>query len=214
VAQAADRVREHARHFSASVRDELAAHRRATGRDGMLVTTFDSELFGHWWFEGIDWLGLVLRELGDIATTVAGRLEAQPPRERVALAEGSWGKDNDHSTWMAPQTEWMWDGIRIAASRVRAMADDPPRDPLRKRAADHALRELLLLESSDWPFLVTTGQAGDYAAERFRSHAQRLQRSLEIAARGAGDDEVELRSLERADNPFPDARIEAFAEVG
>jgi 1,4-alpha-glucan branching enzyme len=108
----------------------------------------------------------------------------------------------------------MWDGIRIAASRVRAIADSPPRDPLRKRAADHALRELLLLESSDWPFLVTTGQAGDYAAERFRSHAQRLQRSLEIAAHGSGDDDVELRSLERADNPFPDARLEAFAEVG
>ena len=78
------------------IRDELAAHRRATGRDGMVVTTFDSELFGHWWFEGIDWLSLVLRELGDLATTVAGRLEAQPPRERIALAEGSWGKNNDH----------------------------------------------------------------------------------------------------------------------
>jgi 1,4-alpha-glucan branching enzyme len=214
VSNAADRVREHARHFSASVREELAAHRSVTGRDGMLVTTFDSELFGHWWFEGIDWLGLVLRDLGDIATTVSGRLEAQPPRERIALAEGSWGKNNDHSTWLAPQTQWMWDGIRIAASRVRAIADDPPRDALRRRAADHALRELLLLESSDWPFLVTTGQAGDYAAERFRSHAQRLQRSLEIAAHGTGDDEVELRSLEHADNPFPDARIGAFAEVG
>ena len=211
---AGERVREHAQHFSASVRDELAAHRRATGRDGMLVTTFDSELFGHWWFEGIDWLGLVLRELGDIATTVAGRLEAEPPRERIALAEGSWGKNNDHSTWIAPQTNWMWDGIRSAASRVRAVADDPPSDALRKRAADHALRELLLLESSDWPFLVTTGQASDYATERFRSHAQRLQRALDIATRGTGDDEVELRSLEYTDNPFPDARIEAFAEVG
>jgi len=214
LSMAGERVREHAMHFTASVRDELAAHRSATGREGMLVTTFDSELFGHWWFEGIDWLGLVLRELGDIATTVAGRLEAEPPRERIALAEGSWGKNNDHSTWIAPQTNWMWDGIRSAASRVRAVADDPPRDALRRRAADHALRELLLLESSDWPFLVTTGQAGDYATERFRSHAQRLQRSLDIAARGTADDEVELRSLEHADNPFPDARIEAFAEVG
>ena len=214
VSLAADRVREHAAHFSASIRDELAAHRASTGRDGMLVTTFDSELFGHWWFEGIDWLGLVLRELGDLSTTVAGRLDAQPPRERIALAEGSWGKNTDHSTWQAPQTEWMWSGIRDAAARVRAQADDPPRDAFRKRAADHALRELLLLESSDWPFLVTTGQAGDYASERFRSHAQRVARSLDLALRGTGDDATELRSLERADNLFPDVRVEDFAEVG
>ena len=213
VGLAAERVREHARHFAASVREELAAHRAATGRDGMLVTTFDSELFGHWWFEGVDWLGLVLRELGDLSTTVADRLEAQPPRERVALAEGSWGKNNDHSTWLAPQTQWMWDGIRSAAAKVQILAAAPPRDALRRRAADHALRELLLLESSDWPFLVTTGQAGDYAAERFRSHAQRLGRALEIAAHGTAGDEVELRSLERADNPFPDARIASFAEA-
>jgi len=213
VPMAAERVRSHAEHFTASIRDELAAHRSATGRDGMLVTSFDSELFGHWWFEGIDWLGLVLRELGDIATTVAGRLEAQPPRERIGLAEGSWGKNNDHSTWQAPQTQWMWDGIRAAAQRLRVFADDPPRDALRKRAADHALRELLLLESSDWPFLVTTGQADDYASERFRSHAQRLHRALEIAAHGTADDQIELRSLERADNPFPGVRIEEFAEA-
>ena len=77
-----------------------------------------------------------------------------------------------------------------------------------------ALRELLLLESRDWPFLVTTGQAGDYAAERFRSHAQRLDRSLELAAHGTANDEVELLSLERADNPFPDAKIERFRESG
>ena len=212
VDRAAERVREHARHFASSVREELATHGASTGKAGMLVTTFDSELFGHWWFEGVDWLGLVLRELGDIATTVADRLEADPPRERIALAEGSWGKNNDHSTWLAPQTEWMWRAIRDAAPRVAAVADAPPADPLRKRAADHALRELLLLESSDWPFLVTTGQAGDYAAERFRSHAQRLGRSLEIAINGTPDDAVELGSLEHADNPFPDLAIEAFRE--
>jgi predicted glycosyl hydrolase (DUF1957 family) len=62
--------------------------------------------------------------------------------------------------------------------------------------------------------LLTTGQAQDYASERFRSHAQRLARALELAAHGTRADEVELRSLERADNPFPDADIRAFAEVG
>ncbi len=214
VAAAAERARVHAEHFAASVRAELAAHRATTGRDGLLVTAFDCELFGHWWFEGVEWLGLALRALGDISTTAAGRLAAEPPRERIALLEGSWGKNNDHSTWIAPQTEWMWDGIRSGAARVRALADDPPKDELRRRAADHALRELLLLESSDWPFLVTTGQASDYATERFRSHALRLHRSLELAARGTAADLVELRSLERSDNPFPDAKIERFRESG
>jgi 1,4-alpha-glucan branching enzyme len=214
VSQAAERVREHARHFSASIRDALAAHRADTGQDGLLVTTFDSELFGHWWFEGIDWLGLVLRELGPLTTTVAERLDADPPRERIALAEGSWGKRNDHSTWLDPATDWMWRDIRDAAARVAPLADDPPRDPIRARASAQTLRELLLLESSDWPFLLTTGQAHDYAIERFRSHAQRLGRAIELARHGTVDDEVELRSLEHADNPFPDARIEAFAKVG
>ena len=212
VAAAAERVREHARHFAASVRETLAVHRQATGRDGILVTTFDSELFGHWWFEGVDWLGLVLRELEPLSTTVAERLEASPPTERVALAEGSWGKRNDHSTWVDPQTDWMWDEIRQATAQVRALAADPPRDGLASRAAAQALRELLLAEASDWPFLVTTAQAREYAIERFRSHLQRLDRALALARHASAEDEVELRSLERADNPFPDARIEAFAE--
>ncbi|HVR89445.1 MAG TPA: 1,4-alpha-glucan branching protein domain-containing protein [Candidatus Limnocylindria bacterium] len=210
--RAAERVHEHARHFASSVREALAAHRAATGRDGLLVTSFDSELFGHWWFEGIDWLGLVLRDLGPASTTVAGHLDARPPRERIALAEGSWGKRNDHSTWLAPETEWMWTEIRSGAARLRALAEDAPRDAFRKRAADQALREFLLLESSDWPFLVTTGQAGDYASERFRSHAQRLGRAIGLAQHGTDHDDVELRNLERADNAFPDARIECFAE--
>ena len=210
VADAAGRVRIHAAHFAERVRQTLDAHRVATGRAGLLTTTFDSELFGHWWFEGVDWLGLVLRELGSLTTTAAEWLAAEPPRERMPLAEGSWGKQNDHSTWRNSDTEWMWDEIATAATAAGMLAADPPPDGLRARAADQALRELLLLESSDWPFLVTTGQAADYGAERFRSHALRLHRSVELARQGGVADDSELRSLERADAIFPDARIAMF----
>jgi len=211
VADAAERVRTHAAHFAGRVRQTLADHRAATGRTGLLTTTFDSELFGHWWFEGVDWLGAVLRELAPLTTTAAEWLAADPPRERVSLSEGSWGKGNDHSTWRNAETEWMWDEIRSAAAAVAALAADPPGAGLRERAADQALRELLLLESSDWPFLVTTGQAADYGAEQFRSHALRLRRSVELAEHGGAADDGELRSLERTDAVFPDARLAMFA---
>jgi len=85
-------------------------------------------------------------------------------------------------------------------------------DDLHQRALRQAARELLLAQSSDWPFLVTTGQAADYASERFRSHQLRFHRACEIARHGTTADEVELRSLERADNPFKDIEVNAFAD--
>ncbi|HUQ17879.1 MAG TPA: 1,4-alpha-glucan branching protein domain-containing protein [Candidatus Saccharimonadales bacterium] len=213
VADAAARARAHAAHFSAGVRRTLDEHRAATGRPGLLTTTFDSELFGHWWFEGVGWLGLVLRDLGPITQTAAGWLASDPPRERVPLAEGSWGTGNDHSTWDNPGTAWMWDGIREAAAAVGSLQSAAGLRPngVRARAADQALRELLLLESSDWPFLVTTGQAADYGAERFRAHAERLHRCVELAQRASASDAAEIAELERTDAVFPDARL---AELG
>ncbi len=210
VAEAATRVRAHAAHFADRVRRTLDAHRAASGRTGLLTTTFDSELFGHWWYEGVDWLGLVLRDLGPLTTTAAEWLVAEPPHERVALTEGSWGKGTDHSTWRNPETEWMWDEIRAVATAVATLATDTRTDGIRARAADQAVRELLLLESSDWPFLVTTGQAADYGAERFRAHARRARRMVELAREGTVADETELRVLERTDAVFPDARIALF----
>jgi 1,4-alpha-glucan branching enzyme len=207
---AAERARDHARHFVSVVRDTLAAA-NTSGADPLLAVTFDSELFGHWWFEGVDWLGLVLREMaegGPTVATAAEYLDRDPPRQRVALLEGSWGKGNDHSTWLNDATRWMWDELHRLAREVEELRASPPRDnALRERAAQQAVRELLLAQSSDWPFLVTTGQAADYAVERFRVHAQRLRRAIAIARSGEETDEVELRSMERADNPFPDASL-------
>jgi 1,4-alpha-glucan branching enzyme len=95
---------------------------------------------------------------------------------------------------------------------MEGLRANPPRtDSFRERAARQAVRELLLAQSSDWPFLVTTGQAADYAVERFRSHAHRFHRAIALAYGGdATEDETELRSLEHADNPFPDAALKDF----
>ena len=156
----------------------------------------------------------MLRELsanGPEPVTVDEYLRREPARERVELQEGSWGKNNDHSTWMNDRTAWMWAELARMSIEIQALRREKVCGPLREGAARQAARELLLAESSDWPFLVTTGQAADYAIERFRSHALRFRRSAQLARAGEASDEVELRSLERADNPFPDASPAQFA---
>jgi 1,4-alpha-glucan branching enzyme len=213
---AAERARTHATHFVGLLRDTLSRHREERGGDALLTVTFDSELFGHWWFEGIDWLGHVLREVasdGPPPLCVAEYLRRDGATERIDLVEGSWGKNNDHSTWMNEQTAWMWTDLARMAGEIHELRAARPTDALRARAARQAARELLLAQSSDWPFLVTTGQAADYAVERFRGHALRFRRSLELARAGTSADEVELRSLEHADNPFPDIHPDDFSPV-
>ncbi|MGH2450602.1 MAG: 1,4-alpha-glucan branching protein domain-containing protein [Candidatus Limnocylindria bacterium] len=205
---ATERALLHARDFVDAADTALSAHRDATGSLGTLVVAFDLELFGHWWYEGVRWLGETLRlaaasprirtATAPEALTAAGQA---PP---AALREGSWGLGGDHSTWLAPRTAWMWDEIRSLATEVARLRAEPPGDDLGRRALAQAARELLLAQSSDWPFLVTTEQAPDYATGRFRSHADRCRRAIAIARSGNESDRAELERMEAADDLFPD----------
>ena len=117
-------MRSHAVHFVGLVRDTLAEHREERSGDALLTVTFDSELFGHWWFEGVDWLGHVLRELaaaGPTPMSVAEYLRREPATERIDLVEGSWGKNNDHSTWSNERTGWMWSDLARMAGEIHEL---------------------------------------------------------------------------------------------
>ena len=207
-----DRTNSHAAHFVSLVRSELEDHRRATGREGLLVAAFDLELFGHWWFEGVSWLGSALRrfaEEGLATTSLDGYLTKDPPREATHIRRGSWGKNNDDSTWLNDRTAWTWPELERAAKRMEEIATYADRGALRRRAVAQAMRELLIAQASDWQFLITTGQADEYARERFRTHLLRFERCGEIARSGSGGDD--LAKLEDLDNPFPDVDWSAYA---
>ena len=123
--------------------------------------------------------------------TASRIVELHPPEYAVALPESSWGQGGDHSTWLTADTEWMWASIHRAERRMERIVERYPHasgDALQVLA--QAGRELLLLESSDWPFLVTTGQARDYAVDRFKGHEERFQRLADVLERGQADSEA------------------------
>jgi 1,4-alpha-glucan branching enzyme len=178
---AAYKIEQHAEHFAHLVGDLLRDYHRKTGNFGLLASNYDAELFGHWWFEGVRWLGMVLRHLsvgGEIEITTASQyIENNPPTGVLNLPEGSWGAGGTHFTWDNGETHWMWPAIHEAEARMESLvAQFPEAAGDAEVVLKQAARELLLLQSSDWPFLITTGQAREYAIQRFNQHLERFDK--------------------------------------
>ena len=218
--RAQERVRDHARHFVGLVDELIRNYHDATGEYGIIASNYDTELFGHWWFEGVDWLKEVLRGIAELdsvdLTTASGFVDEHSPEDVMSLPESSWGMGGNHFTWMNVDTEWMWTPIHAAESRMEALVEQYPDaggDML--DVLNQAARELLLLESSDWPFLVTTGQAKEYATQRFTEHVDRFNSLADIAERGgelAPDEREMLSALAERDNPFSMIDYREFRE--
>jgi len=214
---AVNQVRMHAEHFVSLIVDEVSNYYEATGKPGIVVSAYDTELFGHWWFEGIVWLKEVLRHLDKNETvelTTAGDyLETHPPEEVITLPESSWGQGGGHWTWMNPDTEWMWPLIHNAELRMEQLvASRPEAEGQMRDVLNQAARESLLLESSDWPFLISTGQAKEYASGRFQQHLARFNHLAAIADSGVvTDTDIRfLTGIADLDNPFPDIDYRIF----
>jgi 1,4-alpha-glucan branching enzyme len=218
--RAQERVEEHADHFASLVARLLKSYADQTGQFGVISSAYDTELFGHWWFEGVNWLKAVLRRLAADSTveltTASGIIENHPPQKVLQLPESSWGAGGGHFTWMNVDTKWMWPLIHGAEKRMEEIvARSPELGPDYEPFIDQAARELLLLQSSDWPFLVTTGQAKEYASERFVEHVERfnmLASSIEQNRVGEEERIAQLREIQEKDNPFPAINPRVFAE--
>lgn len=194
----AARAEEHAAHFVSALEATLAAREAGT-----VAALYDTELFGHWWFEGPEWLYRVVKKLqaGPVRPATAGAaLEAMPPAASVALPEGSWGQGGFHGNWLNRDTAWIWEKIyRVEAA---AAALTPRLAGLDRRLLRQFFREKYLLESSDWPFLVSTRSARDYAESRAAEHFDRALTLLGWleAGRALGPAEVSLLEAFESDD--------------
>jgi 1,4-alpha-glucan branching enzyme len=215
---AEERVASHAEHFVGLVEQLLGDYASESGRFGLISSNYDTDLFGHWWFEGVAWLKATLRGLArsDIVelTTASAFLEAHPAREVLQLPEGSWGSGGTHYTWLNPDNEWIWPLIHTAERTMeRLAAQHANTDGDLEFALAQVARELVLLQSSDWPFLIATGQAREYSEGRFAEHLARFHRLVAAVDSGNIGEARELANQYAAmDNPFPQIDYRVFAE--
>ncbi len=207
------RAREHAANFVFN-RERQAEHLAGLmGKQPMIVSPYDAELYGHWWFEGPDFLEHVFRCMAPSlvrSITLTGYLEENPTHQIVQPGASSWGDKGYYEVWLNGNNDWIWRYLHDAAIRMsdRARRYGSP-EPLRERILNQMARELLLAQSSDWPFIMTMGTSVQYARRRFKEHIDRFNRLDAILEEGW--DEDALRKIEDVDNIFPDIDYRVYA---
>ncbi len=206
--RAAAAVDVHVADFVATVRERLISESARIGRPAHVIAAFDTELFGHWWYEGPQWLEKVLRalpaagvEVGTLADALAAGYVGQP----VELPPSSWGSGKDWQVWSGEQVadlvQLNTEVVDTALSTVdKALANSPAS---RSFVADQILRETLLTVSSDWPFMVSKDSAADYARYRAHLHAHATREIADALASGRTEHAERLAAgWNRADGLF------------
>jgi 1,4-alpha-glucan branching enzyme len=212
----AARLDENAGHYKGLIKQVLQEYFKKTGQPGIIVAPYDTELFGHWFFEGSEFLYRVLKwvemdpELE--LTTCGAYLQAFPPSTVIKLPEGSWGEGQGHWIWLNEWTAWTWEKIYECEDVMIELANkySDTSDKNLKNILKQTARELLLLQSSDWPFLISTWNARDYAERRVAEHYDRFKRLAGMAKAYANQENIDegdwtyLGQLEQEDHLFKD----------
>ncbi|MFQ6009195.1 MAG: 1,4-alpha-glucan branching protein domain-containing protein [Candidatus Zixiibacteriota bacterium] len=220
------RVPENADHFSDKVEDILTGYHNTTGQEGILVAPYDAELFGHWWFEGPEFLKRVLRNVCHSAnielTFLAEYLDRCQPTKVISIPEGSWGKGNHHYIWLNQDNEWTWKHIYESEAKMCELArfwqDNPDkRNSELEELLKQLARELMLMSASDWQFLISTWAARDYAELRLSAHYTDFKRLAALAEKKINGHEIDdgewqfFEDCKKRDNLFPELEIDWFA---
>jgi 1,4-alpha-glucan branching enzyme len=185
-------------------------------RKPIIVAPYDAELFGHWWFEGPDWINFLMRKsAGDQKTvrliTPLEYLTENPTCQISNPSLSSWGYKGYSEVWLDSSNDWIYRHLHKAADRMIELARSfPHAEGLLLRALNQAARELLLAQSSDWAFILKTGSHVEYAVRRTKEHVLRFTR-LYDDIKGNHIDEGRLEDIEYKDNIFPDIDYRVYA---
>ncbi|MCS6861532.1 MAG: DUF1957 domain-containing protein [Abditibacteriales bacterium] len=213
---AREKAAEHAGNFMFNRERQVEYLYSVMGRKPIVVAPYDAELFGHWWFEGPQWLEFLLRKIAydqDIIRTITPSeyLQENPTLQVLQPCLSTWGYKGYNEVWLNGANDWIYRHLHKAAERMIELARAHPHaDGLTRRALQQAARELLLAQSSDWAFIMKTGTMTSYAVKRTHDHLARFTRLYHDLQRGTID-ETWLREVEWKDNIFPRIDYRVYA---
>lgn len=215
---AREKAAEHAGNFMFNREKQVEFLSGVMGRPPLIVAPYDSELLGHWWFEGPLWLDFLCRKMhydqDNVRLITPGEyLDLGYPLQVSTPAPSSWGDKGYYEVWLNGSNDWLYRHLHRAAKDMVDIATMYPNaNGIMERAIKQAGRELILAQSSDWPFIMTVDTMVEYAHERARKHLMRF-RDLAGQVYNGNIEEEKLAVLESIDNVFPNLDYHLFQKL-
>jgi 1,4-alpha-glucan branching enzyme len=183
-------------------------------RKPMIISPYDAELFGHWWFEGPMWIDFLIRKIAYDQNTIklatpSDYLREYPVNQLSVPSISTWGYKGYNEVWLEGSNDWIYRHLHVAGERMEELAEkfsscaEKDKNDLARRALNQAARELLLAQASDWPFIMKTGTMVEYAQKRVKLHINRFTHIYRDMLSGSVDREW-LEAVESRDNIFSD----------
>ncbi len=197
----------HARHFHREREDQMKRLGRAMDIKPLIVSPYDAELFGHWWFEGVDFLYYLFKEIhrnGAIEPITPSEYISRHPDHQVCLPNASsWGDKGYYDVWLNGSNDWIYRHLHYMADKMVELSGRfrGRATFVEMRILNQAARELLLAQSSDWAFLMTTNTAMEYSRRRTQEHISNFNRLVSMLEGGEVDLDF-LQWLEFKDSIF------------
>lgn len=232
-ALAREKAAENASHFiSERIKQAHILRETFEGHPPLVVSPYDAELYGHWWFEGPQFIDFFFKKLhfdqNDIeAITPSDFLDSGRSIQIQQPSASSWGEAGYYKVWINEQNSWMYPYQHDAERKMTAYANQfdlqgptpkaeggtdsrPPLDPgLLTRVLNQMARELLLAQSSDWAFQIYQGTTVQYSTRRFQAHIHRFDLLARMLESGEADHDL-LAEIERRDNIFSEIDHKVF----
>lgn len=206
----------HAGDFVDNRRKQVEWLSRFMDRPPLILSPYDAELYGHWWYEGPEFLYFVFKKIhfdqGELETiTPSEYLERHPVNQRQQPAFSTWGHLGYGEVWVNQLNDWIYPHLHAAADRMVEVARKYP-DAWGdyRRTLNQMARELYLAQSSDWAFIMRTGTSVEYAVQRTKEHLVAFNRLYDLVMAGTEIPLDELDALEKRDNIFVDVEYKDF----
>ncbi len=207
--RAREKAAEHAGNFMFNRIKQVEFLNGYLKRKPLIISPYDAELFGHWWFEGPMWIDFLIRKMHFDQDTMrmvtpSEYLEENPRNQVLVPSMSSWGYKGFSEVWLEGSNDWIYRHLHQAMERMIWISRERPGSyGLERRALNQMARELLLAQSSDWAFIMKTGTMVEYAKKRTRDHVARFTKLFEDVQNNRID-EGWLADIEYKDNIFPD----------